>query len=24
VERDIRYFQERIERAVVIDPATSP
>jgi len=24
VERDIRYFQERIERAVVIDPASQP
>jgi len=24
VERDIRYFQERIERAVVIDPANQP
>lgn len=24
VERDIRYFQERIERAIVIDPATQP
>ncbi|MBX6323848.1 MAG: GreA/GreB family elongation factor [Rhodospirillaceae bacterium] len=24
VERDIRYVQERIERAVVIDPATQP
>ena len=24
VERDIRYFQERIERAVVIDPAGQP
>lgn len=24
VERDIRYFQERIERAIVIDPASQP
>jgi transcription elongation factor GreB len=24
VERDIRYFQERIERAIVIDPAGQP
>jgi transcription elongation factor GreB len=24
VERDIRYFQERIERAIVIDPAAQP
>jgi len=24
VERDIRYFQERIERATVIDPASQP
>jgi transcription elongation factor GreB len=24
VERDIRYFQERIERAIVIDPSTQP
>src|SRR5579885_1025021 len=24
VERDIRYFQDRIERAIVIDPASQP
>jgi transcription elongation factor GreB len=24
VERDIRYFQDRIERAIVIDPAAQP
>ena len=24
VERDIRYFQERIDRAIVIDPAAQP
>lgn len=24
VERDIRYFQERIERAIVIDPSAQP